>query len=96
MSSLPELIAGDLVKLAHVDFANKGVDGILNVYCLNCLVGTITTSVFKGLTERISEILIMPLVFEAMGGTHIKNRVEAFVYRVKRNRMENIRKNSDR
>jgi hypothetical protein len=31
---------------------------------------------------------MMPLVFDAMGGTHMRNRVEAFVHRVKRNREE--------
>ena len=30
----------------------------------------------------------MPLVFDAMGGTHMRNRVEAFVHRVRRNREE--------
>jgi hypothetical protein len=31
---------------------------------------------------------MMPLVFDAMGGTHVRNRVEAFVHRVRRNREE--------
>lgn len=75
----------------HVDFASKGVNGILNVYCLNCIVGTITTSVFKGLAERTFGIPIMPLVLEGMGWTHMKNRVEAFVYRVKRNCKKNLK-----
>lgn len=70
----------------HVDFARKGVDGILNVYCLNCLVGTVSTAVCKRLSEHISGIPMMPLVFDAMGPTHTRNRVEAFVHRVKRSR----------
>ena len=85
----PELLV-TLNVAKHVDFANKGVDGILNVYCLNCLIGIATTSIFKSLMERSSGVPMMPLVFEAMGGTHIKNRVEAFVYRVKRNREEKL------
>ncbi len=85
----PELLV-TLNVAKHVDFANKGVDGILNVYCLNCLIGTATTSIFKSLMELTSGVPMMPLVFENMGGTHIKNRVEAFVYRVKRNRDEKL------
>jgi predicted CoA-substrate-specific enzyme activase len=85
----PELLVS-LNVAKHVDFANKGVDGILNVYCLNCLVGTATTSVFKRLTERIAGVPIMPLVFDAMGRTHVRNRVEAFVHRVERNREEKL------
>jgi predicted CoA-substrate-specific enzyme activase len=85
----PELLV-TLNVAKHVDFANKGVDGILNVYCLNCLVGTATTSIFKQLAERTSGVPMMPLVFDAMGGTHVKNRVEAFVHRVVRNREEKL------
>ncbi|MDP1992881.1 MAG: acyl-CoA dehydratase activase [Syntrophales bacterium] len=85
----PELLVS-LNVAKHVDFANKGVDGILNVYCLNCLVGTTTTSVFKRLTERVAGVPIMPLVFDAMGRTHMRNRVEAFVHRVERNREEKL------
>jgi len=81
----PELLVTMNVA-KHVDFVNKGVDGILNVYCLNCLVGTATTSIFRRLAERTAGVPIMPLVFDAMGGTHIRNRVEAFVHRVERNR----------
>jgi hypothetical protein len=32
----------------------------------------------------------MPLVFDAMGRTHMRNRVEAFVHRVERNREEKL------
>ncbi len=85
----PELLV--LLNVAkHVDFAHKGVDGILNVYCLNCLVGTATTSIYKGLAGRTGGVPMMPLVFDAGGMTHIKNRVEAFVHRVKRNREEKL------
>ncbi len=85
----PELLV-TLNVAKHVDFANKGVDGILNVYCLNCLVGTATTSIFKQLIDRTSGVPMMPLVFDAMGGTHVKNRVEAFVHRVERSRGEKL------
>lgn len=96
LSYTDKLLAGEpelLVTLnvaKHVDFVRKGVDGILNVYCLNCLVGTVTTAVCKRLSEHISGIPMMSLVYEAMGGTHAKNRVEAFVHRVKRSREKRL------
>jgi hypothetical protein len=85
----PELLV-TLNVAKHVDFANKGVDGILNVYCLNCLVGTATTAIFKRLADRTFGIPMMPLVFDGLGGTHVRNRVEAFVQRVVRNRQERL------
>jgi predicted CoA-substrate-specific enzyme activase len=85
----PELLVA-LNVAKHVDFARKGVDGILNVYCLNCLVGTVTTAVSKRLSEQISGLPMMSLVFEAMGATHARNRVEAFVHRVKRSRDQRL------
>jgi hypothetical protein len=85
----PELLVA-LNVAKHVDFANKGVDGILNVYCLNCMVGTATTAIFKRLASRTFGVPMMPLVFDAMGGTHVRNRVEAFVHRVRRNRDERL------
>lgn len=33
---------------------------------------------------------MMPLVFDAMGPTHTRNRVEAFVHRVKRSREKRL------
>ena len=72
----------------HVDFAKKDVDGILNVYCLNCMVGTATTAIHAALKAQIGEVPMMSLVFDGLGTTHVRNRLEAFVHRVKRAREE--------
>ncbi len=71
------------------DFIFKGADGIINAFCLNCMVGTATSAVIKRISEENGNIPIMNLVFEDQEDTHVKNRVEAFVYRVKRWRAEN-------
>jgi predicted CoA-substrate-specific enzyme activase len=70
----------------HVDFAKKRVDGILNAFCLNCMVGTSTAAVYPGLKEKTGEVPMMSLVFDGLGATHLKNRLEAFVHRVNRAR----------
>jgi predicted nucleotide-binding protein (sugar kinase/HSP70/actin superfamily) len=70
----------------HVDFARKRVDGILNVFCLNCMVGTSTAAVYPALREKTGETPMMSLVFDGLGATHSKNRLEAFMHRVSRAR----------
>jgi hypothetical protein len=78
-----------------VDFAEKGVDGILNVFCLNCMVGTSTAAVFPSIKERTGAIPMMSLVFDGLGTTHARNRTEAFVHRVKRYHRERMEKRKD-
>ncbi|MBI5545565.1 MAG: hypothetical protein HY901_16895 [Deltaproteobacteria bacterium] len=70
----------------HVDFARKKADGILNVFCLNCMVGTSTAAVYPALREKIGDTPAMSLVFDGLGTTHTRNRLEAFVHRVNRAR----------
>ncbi len=87
----PELLV--MLNVAkHVDFAEKGVDGILNVFCLNCMVGTSTAAVFPSIREKTGEIPMMSLVFDGLGTTHARNRTEAFAHRVKRYHKERIEK----
>jgi predicted CoA-substrate-specific enzyme activase len=74
----------------HVDFARKRVDGILNVFCLNCMVGTSTAAVYPALRERTGDTPMMSLVFDGLGTTHTRNRLEAFVHRVKRARSRRV------
>lgn len=74
----------------HMDFAQKGVDGILNVFCLNCMVGTSTAAIFPAIRERTGNVPMMSLVFDGLGNTHTRNRMEAFVHRVKRHHRERM------
>jgi len=69
----------------HIDFARKKVDGILNVFCLNCMVGTSTAAIFPAIKEKVGEVPMMSLVFDGLETTHTRNRIEAFVHRVNRN-----------
>ncbi len=85
----PELLV--ILNVAkHMDFAEKGVDGILNVFCLNCMVGTSTAAVLPAIKERTGNVPMMSLVFDGLGNTHTRNRIEAFVHRVKRNHRERM------
>lgn len=71
-----------------VDFSIKGVHGILNVFCQNCMVGTASAAVFGKLRPLIGNIPLMSLVFSGQEDTHVRNRLEAFVFRAKRYKQE--------
>ncbi len=71
-----------------VDFALKGVHGIINAFCQNCMVGTSSAAVFGKLKPLIGDIPLMSLVFSGQEDTHVRNRVEAFVYRARRYKAE--------
>ena len=74
-----------------IDFALKGVHGIINAFCQNCMVGTSSAAVFGKLQEKINGVPIMSIVFSGQEPVHVRNRLEAFVYRTKRFMQENPR-----
>jgi len=84
----PEILVSLNVS-KHLDFANKGVHGILNVFCLNCMVGTTTAAVHPAIRRKVGDLPMMSLVLDGVGDTHLRNRLEAFVYRVRRYMDEN-------
>lgn len=58
-------------------------DGILNVMCHNCMLGTVTESLSPVLRHEMDDIPICTLVYEGLKSTHNKNRLEAFAHQVK-------------
>ena len=58
-------------------------DGILNVMCHNCMLGTVTESLTPALRKEMDDIPICTLVYEGLKSTHNKNRLEAFAHQVK-------------
>jgi hypothetical protein len=71
-----------------VDFAMKGVHGIINAFCQNCMIGTSSAAVFGKLKPLVGDIPMMSLVFSGQEDTHVRNRLEAFVFRAKRYKQE--------
>jgi hypothetical protein len=51
------------------------------------MVGTSTAAVYPALKEKTGDTPMMSLVFDGLGSTHTRNRLEAFVHRVNRARM---------
>ena len=58
-------------------------DGILNVMCHNCMLGTVTESLTSTLRKETGDTPICTLVYEGLKSTHNKNRLEAFAHQVK-------------
>ena len=58
-------------------------DGILNVMCHNCMLGTVTESLTPALRHEMGDIPICTLVYEGLHSTHNRNRLEAFAHQVK-------------
>ena len=58
-------------------------DGILNVMCHNCMLGTVTESLTSTLRKDTDDTPICTLVYEGLKSTHNKNRLEAFAHQVK-------------
>lgn len=65
------------------EFHQAGADGIINVMCHNCMLGTITASLSKSIRSGINETPLCSLVYEGLKSTHNLNRLEAFAHQVK-------------
>jgi hypothetical protein len=59
-----------------------GADGIINVMCHNCMLGTITTSLSKRIRNDIADTPLCSLVYVGLKSTHNTNRLEAFTHQV--------------
>jgi predicted nucleotide-binding protein (sugar kinase/HSP70/actin superfamily) len=60
-----------------------GADGIVNVMCHNCMLGTVTASLSKSIRSDIDDTPLCSLVYEGLKSTHTINRLEAFAYQVR-------------
>ena len=59
-----------------------GADGIINVMCHNCMLGTITTSLSQRIRSGMADTPLCSLVYEGLKSTHNTNRLEAFTHQV--------------
>jgi predicted CoA-substrate-specific enzyme activase len=60
-----------------------GADGIINVMCHNCMLGTVTASLSKSIRRDIGDTPLCSLVYEGLKSTHNINRLEAFAHQVR-------------
>jgi len=65
-----------------VDFARKGVNGIINVMPFTCMPGTIVNSLLKKFREIESSLPVLNMSYDGQEQTNAKTRLEAFMYQV--------------
>ena len=67
-----------------VDFARQGADGVINVICLNCMLGTVSEAISAQIKRDYDRIPIPTLVFSGTDSPSENTKLEAFVYQVQR------------
>ncbi|MCR4437701.1 MAG: acyl-CoA dehydratase activase [bacterium] len=67
-----------------VEFARRGVNGVINAYCFNCMVGNATAALIKRIGRERGNLPITSLVYGDASAAALTTRLEAFVHQVKR------------
>lgn len=67
-----------------VDFSRRGADGVINVICLNCMLGTVSEAISAQIKRDHDRIPIPTLVFSGTDSPSENTKLEAFVYQVQR------------
>ncbi len=65
-----------------IDFAHKGVSGIVNAMPFTCMPGTISGALMKLINKDYS-VPVMNVAYDGQGATNIHTRLEAFMHQVK-------------
>lgn len=64
-------------------YAASGCNGIANLIVLNCLYGTLTTTIYKKVQRLHNGIPLLTIIYEGLKTTNERTRIEAFVHQVK-------------
>jgi predicted CoA-substrate-specific enzyme activase len=72
-----------------VDFADKGVSGIINTMPFTCMPGIISSSLMK-LIQKKYDVPVINVAYDGQGTTNITTRLEAFMYQVKEHFQKNL------
>jgi predicted nucleotide-binding protein (sugar kinase/HSP70/actin superfamily) len=67
-----------------IDFVRKGADGIINVICLNCMLGTVSEAISAQIKRDHGRIPIPTLIYSGSDVSSENTKLEAFVYQVHR------------
>jgi predicted nucleotide-binding protein (sugar kinase/HSP70/actin superfamily) len=66
-----------------IDFAKRGVSGIVNIMPFTCMPGTIVSTLLKRYREENSNIPILNMAYDGQEQTNTLTRLEAFMYQTK-------------
>jgi predicted CoA-substrate-specific enzyme activase len=65
-----------------VDFARRGADGVVNVICFNCMLGTVSEALAVQVRRDYKNIPLPTLIYGTTELSSEKSKLEAFVYQV--------------
>jgi predicted nucleotide-binding protein (sugar kinase/HSP70/actin superfamily) len=68
------------------ELQQAGADGVLNVMCPGCMVGTVSEAFFPELRRQYADLPLESLSFGDQQSTHVDNRLEAFCHLVRESR----------
>ncbi|MDH7492992.1 MAG: acyl-CoA dehydratase activase [Candidatus Saccharicenans sp.] len=66
-----------------IDFARKGADGIINVICFNCMLGTTAAAISRRIQKDFGDIPLPTLIYGETETVSTRSRLEAFMEQVK-------------
>jgi len=66
-----------------IDFAKRGVSGIVNIMPFTCMPGTIVSTLLKRYREENHNIPILNMAYDGQEQTNTLTRLEAFMYQAK-------------
>lgn len=66
-----------------IDFASKGADGVINVICFNCMLGTVSAAISARIRKEFGNIPLPTLIYGETETDSTGSRLEAFVDQVK-------------
>ena len=66
-----------------IDFARRGVSGIVNIMPFTCMPGTIVSTLLKRYREENSNIPILNMAYDGQEQTNTLTRLEAFMYQAR-------------
>lgn len=66
-----------------IDFARRGVSGIVNIMPFTCMPGTIVSTLLKRYREENNNIPILNMAYDGQEQTNTLTRLEAFMYQAK-------------
>ena len=66
-----------------VDYAKKGLSGIINVMPFTCLPGTIASAALKRFREDYNNIPCLVMAYDGLEQANVRTRLEAFIYQAR-------------
>ena len=66
-----------------IDYARRGLSGLIAVMPFTCMPGTIVTAISKRLREDLQFIPFLSLAYDGLDEVHSQTRLEAFMYQVR-------------